>query len=69
MSDYQVRDPKAEVALKKIGKLLAKVMPRGYGFTFLMFNFGEGGNLFYISNGTRQDVIKTMKEFIEKNTN
>ena len=66
---YQVRDPKAEVVLKKLGEILGKSMPENYGFSLLMWTKGDNGNLFYISNGNRQDVIETMKEFIERNTN
>ena len=66
MGNYEVRDEKAEKALKEIGELLGKAMPEGYGFNFLMFNFGEGGNMFYISNAQRADMLKAMKEFIAK---
>ena len=64
--DYKVHDESAEVVLKDIGHLIGSKMPDGYGFTFLMFTFGEGGNLFYISNSRREDMIKSMEEFIEK---
>ena len=69
MSTFEVRDPEAEQKLREIGRMLKKTMPKGYGFTLLLFEFGKGGNLFYISSGERADVIKTMEEFIEKNKN
>ena len=69
MGNYEVRDPEAEKVLKDIGEKLRDVMPEGYGFTFLMYSFGEGGNMFYISNAMREDMIKSMKEFIEKQEN
>jgi len=52
--------------MKDIGSRVKSVMPPGWGFTLLIFNFGEGGNLFYTSNAQREDMIKTMQEFIEK---
>jgi hypothetical protein len=62
----EVRDVEAERALNEIGKLLRKMCPKGYGFSLLLFTFGEGGNLFYTSNSRREDMIRTMQEFIQK---
>ena len=42
-------------------------LPIGMGFMLLMFDFGEGGNMFYISDAQRDDVLKAMQEFIDKN--
>lgn len=37
----------------------------GYGFTLLIFNFGEGTKrMNYISNTERETMITAMKEFI-----
>lgn len=43
-------------------------LPVGMGFALLMFDFGPGGNMFYISNAQREDVLKSMQEFIDKNS-
>ena len=43
-------------------------LPMGMGFVLLMFDFGEGGNMFYISDAQREDVLKSMQEFIDKNS-
>ena len=61
-----VRNAEIEALMKDIGSRVKSVMPPGWGFTLLIFNFGEGGNLFYTSNAQREDMIKTMQEFIEK---
>ena len=68
--DYQIKDVEIEAILKKLGKLIGKEMPTGWGFTLLMFDFNKqkDESLFYISNGNRQDVLKTMLEFISKET-
>lgn len=42
-------------------------MPSGMGFALLMFDFGENGNMFYIANANRDDVLNAMQEFINKN--
>lgn len=57
-----------EFALREIGDYAKTRMPLGMGFTLLMFDFGGGGNMFYISNGQRKDVLKSMQEFIDKNS-
>lgn len=50
----------------KIGNQLDGEMPEGIGFTLLMFNFGEGGHLAYLSNAQRADMLDTMREFLSK---
>ena len=63
---FEVRDEKAEEMLNEIGKLLRIACPKGYGFSLLLFTFGEGGNMFYTSNAQREDMIRAMREFIQK---
>lgn len=66
--NFEVQNENVEVIMKEIGELLKTAMPEGWGFTLLMFDFvkGEGGSTFYISNAQRSDMLKLMKEFIEK---
>lgn len=70
MSDlnFEVRDPEVEKVLRKIGGLIGQAIPESHGFVLLVYNHGEGGNMFYISNSQREGVIEAMKEFIEKNS-
>lgn len=63
---FEVRDEEAEKVLGDIGRRLRSVMPEGYGFSLLIFSFGEGGNMFYTSNAQREDMIRAMQEFIAK---
>ncbi len=53
---------------KKIGHRIARALPKGVGFTLLVFDFGEAGtgNLAYLSNAQRSDMLKAMREFIAK---
>ncbi len=54
--------------LQRLGGLIGKGLPPGWGFNLLLFTFGAGGNLFYISNAERADVIATMREYINRQT-
>ena len=66
MSDFQVRNEKAEEALKKVGNAIKETIPEGMGFALLVFDYGEKGNMFYISSAERKDMIAAMEEFIQK---
>lgn len=57
-----------EFALREVADYAKTRMPSGMGFTLLMFDFGRGGSMFYISNAKREDVLKSMQEFIDKNS-
>lgn len=65
---YDVRNAEIEAALKKLGTLIGEKLPEGWGFTLMLFNFGEhkesDEGMFYISNATRFDMIRAMDEFI-----
>lgn len=47
------------------------LLPGGVGVTILIFDYDEAGDhahgLGYISSAPRQDMLRTMLEFIEKN--
>ncbi len=63
---FEVRHPEVEETLKELGKTIGEGLPKGFGFSLLLFSIGENGSTFYISNCNREDVIKGMQEFIEK---
>ncbi len=67
-SAYTIRDPEIEKLLRSLGEFLGNKMPEGWGFNLMLFTYGEGGALFYISSAQREDVIKVMKEWINRNT-
>lgn len=66
MSDFQVRDAEIEKALKHVGEGIKEVLPSNVGFSLLMFDYGEGGNMFYLSSARREDMVKAMLEFLQK---
>jgi hypothetical protein len=71
--NYNVRNEEIEAKLKewgnRIGQSLKSDMPRGWGFTLLMYSYGTNpkGGMFYISSAEREDMIKAMEEFIKLN--
>ncbi len=68
-SDYQTdQDEAIRPVAREIGRLIASQLPDGWGFTLLLFTFGPGGTLSYISNADRSDMLLTMKEFIKRQT-
>ena len=54
--------------MQKIARKVDEELPDGYGFVVLAFNFGNGedNEMMYVSNANRQDIVRAMKEWIEK---
>jgi hypothetical protein len=63
---YEVINKEIEGLLKDVGNGLKERMPDGWGFSLLIFSYGDGGSMFYLSSAQRADMIKAMREFIEK---
>lgn len=58
--------------LQNIAQNIDKELPEGFGFALLTFKFNtkpDTSELMYVSNADRQDIVKAMKEWIEKNEN
>lgn len=61
-----------EIVKSKMQNIVRKVkeeLPDGFGFVVLAFKFNEKGEMIYVSNANRKDVVKSMEEFIEKTEN
>lgn len=63
---YEIRHEEVEKALRGIAEKISHEIPDSYGFTLLIFNFGPGGSMFYISNAERDSMVEAMKEFIHR---
>lgn len=63
--DFEVFNEDIEIKMKDIGEILNTILPDGWGFNLLIFNFGKNGSMFYISNAERESMIEAMKEFIK----
>jgi hypothetical protein len=52
---YTVPDPlDIQAKLKELGATIGEDLPDGWGFNLLLFSYGEGGSLFYISSAARR---------------
>lgn len=64
---FEVKNAVVQAILKDLGAELKRRMPEGMGFALLMFDYGADGSLFYIADAEREDMIRTMEEFIGRN--
>jgi hypothetical protein len=55
-----------QTVLGDLGRRISGKLPGGWGFNLLLFSFGEGGHLFYISNATSETMVEAMREFIRR---
>lgn len=65
------REKQANDALQAIAREIKERLPENMGFALLTYEFGdeEGRRMMYVSNSNREDVIKSMLEFCDKNLN
>lgn len=65
------REQQANDALQAIAKEIKERLPENMGFALLTYEFGDAENrrMMYVSNSNREDVIKSMLEFCDKNLN
>ena len=65
IEDYQGSESEEiRELLKEFGRELKEKVPEGWGFTFMLFNYGEGGNMLYISSAERKTMCQAMREFL-----
>lgn len=62
-------EEKVKSKMQNIARKVKEELPEGFGFVVLAFKFNEKGEMIYVSNANRKDVVKSMKEFIEKTEN
>lgn len=56
-----------EQQTREVADLIAGKMP-GRGFLLMAFDFGDGGNLAYVSNAQRPDVLKVLEEWKQRSS-
>lgn len=62
------KDHYAQDIMQPLGAAIDDVLPQGWGFFLMVFPHGDGeGRFNYIANGRREDVLKVMQNFIDKN--
>ena len=52
--------------MQNLAHLIEDNIPEKWGFIFMTYPHEREGELIYVSNSQRQDVVKALKEFIEK---
>lgn len=64
------REEEAQAMLQNIAKDIKAKLPEGMGFALLAYEHEDENpekKMLYISNSNREDVLKAMVEFLEKN--
>lgn len=65
--DYRVPvDQAIKEQLNEIARTIGRRLPEGWGFALLIFEYRPGGTMTWISNAERQDMVKALQEFIQK---
>jgi len=57
---------KLEHEARNVMGYLIHVFGKRIGITLFVFEFGDRGNLAYISNATREDMVATVKEWLAR---
>lgn len=55
-----------EKQCRELAVEIRKMLPAGTAFALMIADFGVKGNLAYVSNADRSDMIKMVKEWLER---
>jgi hypothetical protein len=66
MSLGTIIQKQVRLLLESQARRLAEGCPAGVGFALMIFDFGEGGNMAYVSNAERADMIRALEELLQK---
>jgi hypothetical protein len=62
---YEIDIPEIKALLLGVASYLHENCPKGFGFALQLFEF-KGEAFFYFSNANREDMIKALREFINR---
>jgi hypothetical protein len=64
---FHIKNEQIETKLREIAKDIASKVPKGWGFTLLMFDFNKekDGGMFYISTAQRETMILSLEELLD----
>lgn len=48
----------------RLGEVVGRALPPGWGFGLFLFTYGPGGSMFWISSARRDDMAKALSEWI-----
>lgn len=63
---FEVENDEMKATLRSIAKKVGSVLDPEWGFTLFLFEFGEGGSMFYISSAERGDVLDMVETWLKK---
>lgn len=66
MSKRRATLEEGEVACRQLAEALNETMPEGWGFTLILFSYGEDGFSTYISTAQRADMVASLRELCDK---
>ena len=66
MTEKRATLEQAEMQAQVLGRKIGPHLPPGWGFCLMLFSWGPGGLMTYISNGQREDVIKALRELCDR---
>jgi hypothetical protein len=55
-----------EQQCRELAELLKSKVPAGVGFTLFLSDYGEGGNVAYVSTIDRHDSIRLVREWLDR---
>ena len=62
-------EDKVKSHMKHLAHTIEANIPDKWGFILMTYPHKTKGELIYVSNSNREDVVKALKEFIEKTEN
>lgn len=66
MSTKPVPLAELEAKAREIAQRIGAACPEGVGFALMLFNFGADGNMTWISNANRDDMVEAMRELVAR---
>ena len=62
---FEIENNETVMKLRALASLIADVNEEGWGFALFLFSH-NGPEFFWISDSDRKDMIKALKEFIQR---
>lgn len=63
---FEIKNDAVKATMRDIAGSIGGALPEGWGFTLLLFQYGEGGGLFHISSAERADNFRMIREWMAK---
>ena len=62
-------EEQVKIHMKELANMIKNNIPVKWGFILMTYPHEREGELIYVSNSNREDVVKALEEFIEKTKN